>query len=98
MYFEIKMIIYIIIGLSNNSVTKPFCNLTTGGKIMNQKDNEQFFKYYQRDIEQFFEYFEKIEPNVNRLEIKFTTDKTNGEIVFVRDNENTEFRWNLKNI
>ena len=52
----------------------------------------------QKDIEKIVQYLKIIESDVSWLEIKFTSDKTKGEIVFVRDNENNEFRWKLANL
>ena len=52
----------------------------------------------QKDIEKIVQHLRIIEPDVSWLEIKFTTDKTRGEIVFVRDNKNNEFRWKLANL
>ena len=52
----------------------------------------------QVDIEKIIQHLSNIEPDVNWLEIRFSTNKTRGEIAFVRDNENNELKWVITNL
>lgn len=52
----------------------------------------------QKDIEKIVQHLKNIEPDVNWLEIRFSTEKTSGEIAFVRDNENNELKWAITNL
>ena len=52
----------------------------------------------QKEIEKIVQYLKNIEPDVIWVEVRFSTNKTRGEIFFVRDNENNEFKWVLTNL
>ncbi len=52
----------------------------------------------QADIEKIIAHLANIDEDVNWVEVRFLTNTTRGEIVFVRNNENNDFRWCLTNL